>query len=89
MKTLYKNSHLISAAIVGAVMLAASTAVAVPKNSGHDGAQLLPISQVDDMGRFVITPKRATYVRPVHFLGRIVVSQHRAVYLSSDEIAKT
>ena len=75
MKTLYKNSHLVAAAIIGALLLSASAAVAV---TGDDEG---PAAQVESVGTFVVTPHGTTFVAPPELLGRFVVTQHGAVFV--------
>ena len=83
MKALYKSSRLIAAAIVGTLVLSAGAAIAVTKDATN--CEPCPASQsmtqAEDMGRFVVTPKTVTYVRPDEDLGRFVVSQHSATYV--------
>ena len=59
MKTLYKSSRLIAAAIVGTLVLSAGAAIAVTKDATN--CEPCPASQsmtqAEDMGRFVVTPK--------------------------------
>ena len=80
MKTLYKNTRLIAAVIVGSLVFSAGAAVALTKNSGEKNAT--PI-QIDNVGRFVVTPKGTQFVPPAESVGRFVVSQHGFVFIPS------
>ena len=77
MKTLYKNSRLIAAAILGTFVFSAGAAVAV----SHDVSQAPTSAQVETVGRFVVTPKSMKFVAPVEVLGRFVVTQHTATFV--------
>jgi hypothetical protein len=78
MKTLYKNTRLIAAAIVGSLVLSAGAAVALTKDTEPKNAK--PVS-VDNVGRFVVTPKGTQFVPPAESVGRFVISQHGAVFV--------
>ena len=81
MKTLYKNSRSIAAAIVGTLVFSTGAALAITgEDSGSQGTALAA-TRVADMGRFVVTPKTANYVHPAEEVGRFVVNQHSAVYI--------
>ena len=62
MKTLYKNTNVIAVAILCTMLLAAGTAVAV----GHDRDVVQVANrnatQPETIGRFVVTPTKATYI---------------------------
>lgn len=81
MKTLYKNSRLIAAAIVGTMVFSAGTAVALTKETSIKSKQVQTLQGPQDLGRFVITPTRATYLRPAEELGRFVVSQNGTTFV--------
>lgn len=84
MKTLYKNSRLIAAAIVGTLTFSAGTAVAIAKDNATTPVRSSAANtQVDELGRFVVTSRGATYVRPAQGLGRFVVSQNGTIFLPS------
>jgi len=81
MKTLYKSSRLIAAAIVGTLVLSAGGAVALTKDARCE-TQSVTMTQYEDMGRFVVTPTKVTYVvRPAEDLGRFVVTRHSAIFV--------
>lgn len=80
MKTLYKNSRYIAAAIVGTMVLSASGALALTHDTPCE-TPTVSMTQVEDMGRFVVTPQKVTYVRPAEDLGRFIVSRHGAVFV--------
>lgn len=88
MKALYKSSRYITAAILGSLVLSAGAAVALTQDAQELASPAGEISQVQDMGRFVVTPKGASYVRPVKNMGRIVISQHGATYAPFADDAK-
>ena len=80
MKTLYKNSRLIAAAIVGTFVFSAGAALAL----SHDGdvvSQAPTPAQVENVGRFVVTPNTVKFVAPVKVIGRFVVTQHAATFV--------
>ena len=80
MKTLYKNSRYIAAAIVGTLVLSASGALALTKDAQCE-TRAVTMTQYEDMGRFVVAPQKVTHVRPAEDLGRFIVSRHSAVYI--------
>lgn len=83
MKTLYKNSRLIAATIVGTFVLSTGAAVAVAKDSANCRPCLnsSAMAQVENVGRFVVTPNTVNFVAPAEVIGRFVVSQHGAVFV--------
>ena len=86
MKTLYKNTRLIAAAIVGSLVFSAGAAVALTKETGQKSAKHAP---VDNVGRFVVTPKSTQFVPPAELVGRFVVSQHGASFVPVTRISAT
>ncbi|MBK7686741.1 MAG: hypothetical protein IPJ25_12610 [Rhodocyclaceae bacterium] len=83
MKTLYKSSRVIAAAIVGTLVLSAGAAVAITKDSTSCEAALVTqtTTQAQEMGRFEVTPNTVKFVAPAEVMGRFVISQHRAVFV--------
>ena len=83
MKTLYKSSRVIAAAIVGTLVLSAGGAVAITKDSTSFEAARVnqTTTQAQEMGRFEVTPNTVKFVAPAEVMGRFVISQHRAVFV--------
>lgn len=61
MKTLYKNSKLIALVVVGTMLMAANTAVAVSHERQGPQALASRASSPELLGRFVVTPTKATF----------------------------
>ena len=61
MKTLYKNSKLIALIILGAMLMAAGTAVAVSHERQEPQALVSSASKPQVVGRFVVTPTKAMF----------------------------
>ena len=87
MKTLYKSSRLIAAAIVGTVVLSAGTAMAIAKDttSCRECPDHQARANVEDMGRFEVTPNSVKFVAPNAMIGRFVVTERSAVFIPSAE----
>ena len=62
MKTLYKNTNLIALAILCTMLLATGTAVAVGHDRDVDQVAHRNATQPETIGRFVVTPTRATFI---------------------------
>ena len=81
MKTLYKNSRVIATAIVATLVLSAGGAVALAKDTQCE-TKSVAMTQYENLGRFVVTPTKVTYVvRTSEDLGRFVVTRHSAVFV--------
>ena len=87
MKTLYKSSRLIAAAIVGSLVLSGGAAVALTNDADHRSGAV-DSTHYEDLGRFEVTPTKQTHVdssaslaRSATDLGRIVVTQRTAVFV--------
>ena len=61
MKTLYKNSKLIALVVVGTMLMAAGTAVAVSHERQGPRALVSRASSPELLGRFVVTPTKAMF----------------------------
>ena len=77
MKTLYKNTPRIAAAIVATLVVSTGAALAVTR----DVTPALPVVEAAYVGRFVITPTSMKHVAPVQVVGRFVISQHSAAFM--------
>ena len=62
MKTLYKNTNLIAGAILCSMLLTAGTAVAVVHERGDGQVSNCSSMQADSLGRFVVTPTKASFI---------------------------
>lgn len=87
MKTLYKSSRLIAAAIVGSLVLSGGAAVAFTTDT-HRNAPAVDSTYVEDLGRFEVTPTKQTHsegatqaAREGESLGRFVVTRNSAVFV--------
>jgi hypothetical protein len=84
MKTLYKSTRLIAAAVVGSLVLSAGAAVALTKDAQCE-PQVTTATHYQDMGRFVVTPTKFRHTAQVALattdLGRIVVTRTTAVFV--------
>jgi hypothetical protein len=81
MKTLYKGTRLIAAAIVATLVLSTGAAVALTKDTQLN-KQAVTITHYEDLGRFVVTPKKVTYVDcATQDMGRFVVTQSSAIFV--------
>ena len=62
MKTLYKNTNLTAVAILCTMLLTAGTAVAVVHERADGQVANCSSMQADSLGRFVVTPTKATFI---------------------------
>lgn len=62
MKTLYKSSKLVALIVVGVMLMAAGTAVAVSQDRKAHQESVGRTSSPELIGRFVVTPTKATYI---------------------------
>lgn len=79
MQTLYKNTRLFAATIVGTLFFTAGAAVAVT----HPTQKNFDERSAETLGRFVVTPESSKFVpaSSKETVGRFVVSQHSAVFV--------
>lgn len=87
MKTLYRRSRIIAAAIVGSMLLA-GTALALTMSADHRVRSSTTVDGAQDLGRFVVTPATTRYARPVENLGRIEVRRRGASYVPRLNLAQ-
>lgn len=81
MTTLYKNTRLIAAVIVGSMVFSTGAAVALTNDIGQTARQIPKNVQMDNLGRMVVTPNTVKFVAPVESLGRFVVSQNNVAFV--------
>lgn len=74
MKTLYRNTPRIAAAILAALIVTTGSAIALT----HDAQPLDPAAET--IGRFVVTPDQARFEAPAPTVGRFVVTPNHARY---------
>lgn len=87
MKTLYKSSRLIAAAIVGSLVLSAGAAVALTTDA-HRTVIAADAKHINDLGRFEVTPTKQTHIESATasvsesaILGRFVVTRSNSVFV--------
>ena len=62
MKSLYKSSKLVALFVVGVMLMAAGTAVAVSQERKLHQESVGRASSPDLIGRFVVTPTKASFI---------------------------
>jgi hypothetical protein len=85
MKTLYKSSSRIAAAIVGSLVLSTSAAIALTRQAPAPA----PLDDVASLGRFVVTAQRSQYQPPAEHLGRFIVTPQQSAFVPNTAAATT